>query len=81
MGEKKLTALAAQLAKGFKTNNQFCCTLTKLTIETVLSAELANHFRHKGKVPKASSNTTMSIHPKYFLDTINNVKLPTPSNH
>lgn len=43
MDEKKLKALAAELAKGLKTEadlNQFSRMLTKLTVETALNAEL-----------------------------------------
>ncbi|HCL7672848.1 TPA: IS256-like element ISEc39 family transposase, partial [Escherichia coli] len=43
MDEKKLKALATELAKGLKTEadlNQFSCMLTKLTVETALNAEL-----------------------------------------
>ena len=43
MDEKKLKALAAELAKGLKTEadlNAFSRMLTKLTVETALNAEL-----------------------------------------
>lgn len=43
MDEKKPKALAAELAKGLKTEadlNQFSRMLTKLTVETALNAEL-----------------------------------------
>ena len=43
MDEKKIRALAAELAKGLKTEadlNQFSRMLTKLTVETALNAEL-----------------------------------------
>ncbi|HBL0350953.1 TPA: IS256-like element ISEc39 family transposase, partial [Escherichia coli] len=45
MDEKKLKALATELAKGLKTEadlNQFSCMLTKLTVETALNAELTD---------------------------------------
>ncbi|ECD1352532.1 IS256 family transposase, partial [Salmonella enterica subsp. enterica serovar Stanley] len=44
MDEKKLKALAVELTKGLKTEadlNSFSRMLTKLTVETVLNAELA----------------------------------------
>lgn len=50
MDEKKLKALAAELAKGLKTEadlNQFSRMLTKLTIETALNAELTDHLGHE----------------------------------
>ncbi|EBA4910095.1 IS256 family transposase, partial [Salmonella enterica] len=46
MDEKKLKALAVELTKGLKTEadlNPFSRMLTKLTVETVLNAELADH--------------------------------------
>jgi len=53
MDEKKLKALAAELAKGLKTEadlNQFSRMLTKLTVETALNAELTDHLGHE-KMP------------------------------
>lgn len=47
MDEKKLKALAAELAKGYKIEadlNQFSRMLTKLTVETVFNAELTDHL-------------------------------------
>lgn len=53
MDEKKLKALAAELAKGLKTEadlNAFSRMLTKLTVETALNAELTDHLGHE-KMP------------------------------
>ncbi len=50
MDEKKLKALAAELAKGLKTEadlNQFSQMLTKLTVETARNAGLTDHLRHE----------------------------------
>lgn len=50
MDEKKLQALATELAKGIKTEadlNQFSRMLTKLTVETALNAELTDHLGHE----------------------------------
>lgn len=47
MDDKKLRALAAELAKSLKTEadlNQFSRMLTKLTVETALNAELTDHL-------------------------------------
>ncbi|EOS96469.1 hypothetical protein ETR_02599 [Erwinia tracheiphila PSU-1] len=55
MDEKKLKALAAELAKGLKTEadlNQFSRMLTKLTVETALNAELTDHLGHEKNAPK-----------------------------
>lgn len=46
MDEKKLNALAVELAKGLKTEadlNAFSHMLTKLTVETALNTELTDH--------------------------------------
>ncbi|EFW12490.1 transposase, IS256 family [Serratia symbiotica str. Tucson] len=55
MDEKKLTTLAAELAKGLKTDadlNAFSRMLTKLTVETALNAELTEHLGHVKNAPK-----------------------------
>lgn len=55
MDEKKLKALAAELAKGIKTEadlNAFSRMLTKLTVETALNAELTDHLGHEKKTLK-----------------------------
>lgn len=55
MDDKKLKALAAELAKGLKTEadlNQFSRMLTKLTVETALNAELTDHLGHEKKCPE-----------------------------
>ena len=56
--KKKLKALAAELAKGLKTEadlNQFSRMLTKLTVETALNAELTDHLGHEKNAPKSGS--------------------------
>lgn len=58
MDEKKLKALAAELAKGLKSEadlNQFSRMLTKLTVATALNAELTDHLGHEKNVPKTGS--------------------------
>lgn len=55
MDENKLKALAAELAKGLKTEadlNLFSRMLTKLTVETALNAELTDHLGHEKNAPK-----------------------------
>ncbi|EBZ1889184.1 transposase, partial [Salmonella enterica subsp. enterica serovar Heidelberg] len=55
MDEKKLKALAVELAKGLKTEadlNSFSRMLAKLTVETVLNAELADHPGYEKNAPK-----------------------------
>lgn len=49
-GRKETKVLAAELAKGLKTEadlNQFSCMLTKLTVETALNADLTDHLGHE----------------------------------
>ena len=67
MDEKKLKALAAELAKGLKTEadlNAFSRMLTKLTVETALNAELTDHLGHEKNAPKTGSNTRMATRQK-----------------
>lgn len=61
LDEKKLKALAAELAKGLKTEadlNQFSRMLTKLTVETALNAELTDHLGHEKNAPKTLRKST-----------------------
>ncbi len=63
MDEKKLKALAAELAKGLKTEadlNQFSRMLTKLTVETALNAELTDHLGHEKMRPKQVQTPAMA---------------------
>ncbi|TCL48946.1 mutator family transposase [Raoultella planticola] len=70
MDDKKLKAIAAELAKGLKTEadlNQFSRMLTKLAVETALNAELTEHLGHKKIKPKAGSNTRNGYSPKRYF--------------
>ncbi|SQI76700.1 transposase IS1113 [Salmonella enterica subsp. houtenae serovar Houten] len=70
MDEKKLKALAAELANGLKTEadlNQFSRMLTKLTVETALNAGLTDHLGHEKNVPKKGSNTRNGYSSKTLL--------------
>ncbi|ELF6089641.1 IS256 family transposase [Salmonella enterica] len=81
MGEKKLKALAAELAKGLKTEadlNQFSRMLTKLTVETALNAELTDHFGHEKNAPKTDSNTRNGYSSKTVLCDDGEIELNTP---
>lgn len=67
MDEKKLKALAAELAKGLKTEadlNQFSRMLTKLTVETALNAELTDHLGHEKNAPKKALIPVMATRQK-----------------
>ncbi|HGN1707348.1 TPA: transposase [Providencia rettgeri] len=70
MDEKKLKVLAAEFAKGIKTEadlNQFTRMLTKLTVETALNAELTEHLGHEKNSAKTGSNTRNGYSSKTLL--------------
>lgn len=81
MDENKLKALAAELAKGLKTEadlNQFSRMLTKLTVETALNAELTDHLGHEKNAPKKGSNTRNGYSSKTLLSDDGEIELNTP---
>jgi putative transposase len=81
MDEKKLKALAAELAKGIKTEadlNAFSRMLTKLTVETALNAELTEHLGHEKNAPKSGSNTRNGYSSKTLLCDDGEIELITP---
>ncbi|RNM17707.1 IS256 family transposase [Dickeya undicola] len=81
MDEKKLKALAAELAKGLKTEadlNQFSRMLTKLTVETALNAELTDHLGYEKNAPKKGSNTRNGYSSKTLLCDDGEIELSTP---
>lgn len=70
MDDKKLRVLAAELAKGIKTEadlNQFSRMLTKLTVETALNAELTDHLGYEKNAPKSGTNTRNGYSSKTLL--------------
>ncbi len=81
MDEKKLKALAAELAKGLKTEadlNAFSRMLTKLTVETALNAELTDHLGHEKNAPKSGSNTRNGYSSKTLLCDDGELEISTP---
>ena len=81
MDENKLKALAAELAKGLKTEadlNQFSRMLTKLTVETALNAELTDHLGYEKNAPKKGSNTRNGYSSKTLLCDDGEIELNTP---
>ncbi len=81
MDEKKLKALATELAKGLKTEadlNQFSRMLTKLTVETALNAELTDHLGSEKNAPKSGSNTRNGYSIKTVLSDEGEIELSTP---
>lgn len=79
--EKKLKALAAELAKGLKTEadlNAFSRMLTKLTVETALNAELTEHLGHEKNAPKTGSNTRNGYSSKTVFTDDGELELKTP---
>ncbi|EGK3836971.1 IS256 family transposase [Escherichia coli] len=81
MDEKKLKALAAELAKGLKTENdlnQLSMMLKKLTVETALNAELTDHLGHDKNASKSGSNTRNGYSSKTILTDDGEFELTTP---
>ncbi|AXF78537.1 IS256 family transposase [Erwinia tracheiphila] len=81
MDEKKLKSLAAELAKGLKTEadlNQFSRMLTKLTVETARNAELTDHLGHEKNAPKTGTNTRNGYSSKTLLCDDGEIGLNTP---
>ncbi|MCE2004289.1 IS256 family transposase [Enterobacter asburiae] len=81
MDEKKLKALAAELAKSIKSEaelNAFSRMLTKLTVETALNAELTEHLGHEKNAPKTGSNTRNGYSSKTLLRDDGEIELSTP---
>ncbi|MDP9564446.1 UNVERIFIED_ORG: transposase-like protein [Kosakonia oryzae] len=67
MDDKKLKALIAERAKGLKTEadlNLFSRMLTKVTVETVLNAELTDHPEHEKMCPKQAQTPAMTTHKR-----------------
>lgn len=81
MEEKKLKALAAEVAEGLKTEadlHAFSRMLTKLTVETVLNAELPDHPGYEKNAPKTGSNTRNGYSSKTVLCNNSEIELNTP---
>ncbi|CNC14687.1 transposase for the IS285 insertion element [Yersinia ruckeri] len=81
MDEKKLKALASELAKGIKTEadlTAFSRMLTKLTVETALNVELTDHLGHEKNAPKTGSNTCNGYSSKTLFTDDGEIELNTP---
>ncbi len=81
MDEKKLKALAAELAKSLKNEadlNAFSRMLTKLTVETALNAELTDHLGYEKNSPKSGSNTRNGYSFKTLLCDDGEIEPNTP---
>ena len=81
MDEQKLKTLAAELAKGLKTEadlNQFSRMLTKLTVEAALGAELTEHLGYEKNQQKKGSNARNGYSAKTLLSDDGDVELNTP---
>lgn len=81
MNEQKLKDLAAEFAKGIKTEddlNQFTRLLTKLTVETALNAELTEHLGHEKNARKNGSNTRNGYSSKTVLSDDGEIEITTP---
>lgn len=81
MDIKQLKAVAAELAKDLKTEEdlkQLSKTLSKLTVEAALNAELSHHLGHEKNKPKSSSNTRNGYSTKTLLSDDGEFELQTP---
>ena len=81
MNEQKLKDLAAEFAKGIKTEddlNQFTRLLTKLTVETALNAELTEHLGHEKNARKSGSNSRNGYSSKTVLSDDGEIEITTP---
>lgn len=81
MNEQRLQDLAAEFAKGIKTEgdlNDFTRMLTKLTVETALNAELSAHLGHEKNTRKSGSNTRNGYSKKTLLSDDGGVEITTP---
>ena len=81
MNEQKLKDLAAEFAKGIKTEddlNQFTRLLTKLTVETALNAELTEHLGHEKNARKNGSNARNGYSRKTVLSDDGEIEITTP---
>ena len=81
MNEQKLKDLAAEFAKGIKTEddlNQFTRLLTKLTVETALNVELTEHLGHEKNARKNGSNARNGYSSKTVLSDDGEIEITTP---
>ena len=83
MDMNKLKALAAELAKGLKTEadlNELTRQLVKLTVETALNAELTEHLGYEkhGDSKGAGSNARNGSSPKRLKGQHGEVEICTP---
>ena len=81
MNEQQLKDLAAEFAKGIKTEddlNQFTRLLTKLTVETALNAELTEHLGHEKNARKSGSNSRNGYSSKTVLSDDGEIEITTP---
>ena len=81
MNEQKLKDLAAEFAKGIKTEddlNQFTRLLTKLTVETALNVELTEHLGHEKNARKYGSNARNGYSSKTVLSDDGEIEITTP---
>lgn len=81
MDENKLKALATELAKDLKTEGDLAKltkTLTKLTVETALNAELGAYLGYEKNQAKTGSNTRNGYSTKTLLSDDGPLELRTP---
>jgi len=81
MDEKKLREMAAELAKGIKTQEdlgKLTGFMNKLVIETALNAEMANHLGHEKNQKKRGSNSRNGYSKKTVISNDGEIELAIP---
>ena len=81
MDEKKLKALATELAKNIKNENDLNLlfrAMKKVTVEAALNAELCEHLGHEKGQPKSGSNTRNGYSSKTVISEQGPIELDTP---
>ncbi|WP_145509125.1 IS256 family transposase [Yersinia alsatica] len=81
MDEKKLKALATELAKNLKTEddlNLLFRAMKKVTVEAALNAELSEHLGHEKGQPKSGINARNGYSSKTVLCEQGPIELDTP---
>jgi putative transposase len=81
MKDEAMLALAKELAKNLKTEadlNDFSRALKKLTVETVLNAELTEHLRYEKNSSRINKNARNGYTTKGLLTDDGEFDLDTP---
>ena len=81
MKDEAMLALAKEFAKNLKTEadlNNFSKALKKLTVETILNAELTDHLGYEKHSPRVGKNARNGYTTKRLLTDDGEFELDTP---